>query len=522
MHASDLPLHYNAAEILDRNLARFPDHVALVSMERSMTFREVAEEANQVGNALKKLRVRLGDCVAILAPDGPAWATTFFGSLKIGAVALGLNTLLREHEIGFMLVDGRARVLVVHLDLLPLIARCRSQSPFLEQIVVIGDAPRDNPSFAEWIGGESTHLDPAPTHREDFGTLNYSSGTTGDPKGVLHAHKDYALAAELVGVRVLGLQAADRTFSNAKLFFVYGLGGNLVFPWYVGASTVLHPGPSRDTRRVLEVIDRFKPTVFYNAPTGYAAALAVSDLTEAYDLSCLRLCVSAGEALPAPLWQEWKARTGIDILDGIGSTENFHMFISNRPGAIRPGSSGTPVPGYDTKIVDDAGNAVAPGKVGNLLIKGETTALGYLHQYTRSRMTFLGEWLHTGDKYSVDDDGFYWHAGRADDMLKVGGLWVSPVEVESALISHPAVSECAVVGLPDRSGLIKPKAWVKLADGYAASEELVDALIDHCTEKMAAYKRPRWIAFVDDLPKTATGKIQRFRLREWDAADPGA
>ena len=277
---------------------------------------------------------------------------------------------------------------------------------------------------------------------------------------------------------------------------------------------VLFSGTPRVATNVLEIIDRFKPTILYNAPTGYAATMAVPEFTERYDLSTLRLCVSAGEALPAPIWNEWKERTGVSIIDGIGSTELFHIFVSNRPDDVRPGSSGKPFDGYDLKLCDDDGVEVPQGEVGNLLVRGETAALSYLHQYERSRKTFLGEWVFTGDKYRVDEDGYYWHAGRSDDMLKVGGIWTSPVEVESALIGHEAVLECAVIGHRDQSDLVKPKAFVVLQKGQTPSDELAKQLIEHCRAAMAGYKRPRWIEFVDKLPKTATGKIQRFRLRE--------
>jgi acyl-coenzyme A synthetase/AMP-(fatty) acid ligase len=263
----------------------------------------------------------------------------------------------------------------------------------------------------------------------------------------------------------------------------------------------------------MEVIDRFHPTILLNAPTGYASALAVEDFTSHYDLSSLRLCVSAAEALPAPLWHAWKERTGLDILDGIGSTENFHIFLSNRPGDICPGSSGKPVEGYELRIVDEDGAPVTTGEVGNLHVKGETAAHSYLRDSARSRESFLGAWLNTGDKYYEDKNGYFWHVGRSDDMLKVGGIWVSPVEVESTLIGHDAVLECAVVGVADDAGLIKPKAFVIAAPGVEPTTETAEMLVRHCTDSMSAYKRPRWIEFLDELPKTATGKIQRFRLR---------
>lgn len=513
MKASDLPLYYNAIDILERNLPERAEKNALFSAERQMTFGEVAREANQVGNALQKLDVRVGDCVALLAPDAAEWVTAFFGIIKIGAVALGINTLLKPYEFDYILRDSRARVLIVHESLLAGIDEIRAKQSYLEHVIVIGAAGKDT-SFAGWIRDEPDQLAAAQTHREDFCMLNYSSGTTGEPKGILHAHKDLPLTAQLWAVDTLGLRESDRTFAVAKLFFTFGTGGNLIFPWYVGASIVLYAGPSRITTNILETIHTFKPTLFYNAPTGFAAILAIPDFTEKYDLSSVRLCISAGESLPAPIWKAWKERTGLDTIDGIGCTEVFHIFISNRPGDIRPGSSGKPVGGYELRIVGDDGQEVPPGEVGNLLVKGESTALSYLHQYEKSKHVFRGEWLFTGDKYHTDEDGYYWHDGRSDDMMKVGGVWVSPVEVESTLVSHPAVVECAVIGFEDSAGLIKPKAFVILHSSYSGSEALATELIDYAREKLAAYKRPRWIEFVTELPKTATGKIQRFRLRE--------
>ena len=518
MRAVDLPLNYNAVNILEHNLAERATKVALLSASRELTFREVSNEVNQVGNALKKLDVRIGDMVAILSPDLPEWVTSFFGIMKIGAIAVAMNTLLKPHEFAYILRDSRARVLIVHASLLPGIDSIHTELEFVEHVIVIGDlASRPgyvHATFADWIKNESCELVAAPTHRDDFCSLNYSSGTTGEPKGILHAHKDYPLTAQLWGVNVLGLRESDRTVGSPRLFFTFGTGGVLIFPWYVGASVVVFPEPPRLSQNVLNAIERFKPTILYNAPTGYSALLATEGFPNKYDLSSLRLCVSAGESLPASIWQGWKERTGLDIIDGIGSTENFHIFISNRPGDIRPGSSGKPFPGYDVKIVDEDGKEVPQGQIGNLLVKGETAALFYLHQYPRSQRTFLGEWLFTGDKYYVDKDGYYWHAGRSDDMLKVGGIWVSPVEVESTLISHPAVLECAVVGQADASTLIKPRAFVVLKESYKPSDEMAQELINYCKEKMAEYKRPRWIEFVPELPKTATGKIQRFKMRE--------
>ncbi|MDQ4075712.1 MAG: benzoate-CoA ligase family protein [Chloroflexota bacterium] len=518
MRAADLPEYYNAVDILERNLPQRGDKVALYSRARNMTFQEVSDEVNQVGNALKDLGVHFGEYVGILSPDLPEWVTSFFGTVKIGAIAIGMNTLLTPREYEYILRDSRARVLVVHESLLPKIDSIRDNLLFLKHVVVIAGTGREEDlTYSDWLANYSKELEAEVTHRDDFCTLNYSSGTTGQPKGILHAHKDYPLTAQLWGVNILGLRESDRTFSVAKLFFTFGLGGNLIFPWYAGASIALLAGPPRIATNVLEMIDEFKPTILYNAPTSYAAILAEEDFAERYDLSSLRLCVSAGEALPAPLWHRWKEETGLDIIDGIGSTENFHIFISNRPDDIRPGSSGKPFPGYDVKIIDRDGNEVPQGEIGDLLVKGETAALFYLHQYERSQQTFRGEWLFTGDKYYVDEDGYYWHAGRSDDMMKVGGIWVSPVEVESTLIGHPSVLECAIVEKADAENLVKPKAFVVLTEGYEPTDELAEELIEHCRREMAGYKRPRWIEFVDELPKTATGKIQRFKLREQEA-----
>ncbi len=512
--AEDLPRAYNAADILEYNVARHPQKEALHTAEGALSFASVSESTSQVAHALRAMDVRIGDTVAILCLDTAEWVATFFGTLKCGGVAAGMSTLLTPDEIAFILNDCRARVLVVHADLVTGLEQTRHDCSFLEHVIVVGgSAPDGDTTFDEWVGGQPTSFETAPTHRDDYATLNYSSGTTGKPKGILHAHKDLVLTAELWGSRTLGLTESDRTFSLAKLFFTFGLGGNLLFPWHVGAAAVLYPGSPRQATRVLEVIDRFHPTVLFNAPTGYASALAVEDFTERYDLSSLRLCVSAAEALPAPLWQAWKDRTGLDTLDGIGSTENFHIFLSNRPGDIRPGSSGKPVEGYEMRIVDEEGAPVPRGEVGNLHVKGETAAHSYLHDAERSRESFLGEWLNTGDKYYEDEDGYFWHAGRSDDMLKVGGIWVSPVEVESTLIGHDTVLECAVVGAADDAGLIKPKAFVVPAPGVEPSDQAAETLVQHCVGSMSAYKRPRWIEFVEELPKTATGKIQRFRLR---------
>lgn len=525
MRASDLPLYYNAVDILEHNLEKRADKVAIHSDNGSLTFRQLSEMVNQVGHALKSLDVRFGEVVGVLSPDRPEWVAALFGTVKIGAVHLGMNTLLKPHEFEYIFHDSRTKVLIVHESLLAAIEPVRTHKHFPKHVVVIGQPSNLNDmAWDDWLKPQSKTLSAEPTHREDICTLNYSSGTTGEPKGIPHAHKDLALTAELWGKNTLGLREDDRTFAVAKLFFTFGTGGNLIFPFYVGASIVLYDGAPRIAQNILDMVQRHKPTILYNAPTSYAAMLGTEGLIDRYDLSSVRLCVSAGEALPAPIWHGWKEKTRLDIIDGIGSTENYHIFISNRPGEIRPGSSGRPVEGYEVRIVDESFDDVPRGEIGNLLLKSETASLSYLHQYERTRHTFMGEWLFTGDKYFVDEEGYFWHAGRSDDMLKVGGIWVSPVEVESTLISHAAVLECAVVGVKDSADLVKPKAYVVLTQGYQPSDELAQTLITYCRDKMAEYKRPRWIEFVETLPKTATGKIQRYvlRTRDHDVNEPEA
>ncbi|MEM7116842.1 MAG: benzoate-CoA ligase family protein, partial [Chloroflexota bacterium] len=500
LRATDLPLYYNAAAILEDNLAERAEKTAVFSLERNLTFQQVSQESNQVANGLRQFGVRFGETVAILCLDQPEWVTSFFGTLKIGAVAAGLNTLMTSSELDYILRDCRARVLIIHGSLWATFAPIAATQPFLQHVIVIGDQSGETAvSYDDWINGQSTTFDTAPTHREDLATLNYSSGTTGQPKGILHAHKDLPLISDYWGKQTLGLTENDRTFAGAKLFFTYGTGGNLLFPWYVGASVVLFSGSPRQATNLLDMVERFQPTIFYNAPTGYAIALSMPDLETRYDLSSVRLCVSGGENLPAAVWGQWLARTGIRILNGVGCTEVYHNFISNRPNDMRPGASGKPVPGFDLKLVDPDGNSVPDGEAGNLMVRGDTIALSYLHQYERSKRTFQGEWFSTGDQFRCDADGYYWHEGRSDDMLKVGGIWVSPMEVEATLIKHPAVVECAVVGWRDADDLVKPKAYVTLNNDFTPNAELADMLITHCRITLAGYKRPRQIEFVEEL-----------------------
>ena len=369
-------------------------------------------------------------------------------------------------------------------------------------------------ALGDLLAAADPHLDPAPTHRDEPAFWLWSSGSTGAPKGTVHLHHDMVCAAELYARTVLGIRDDDVCLSIAKLFFAYGLGNALYFPFRVGAATVLAPGRF-EPRGYFDLIRRYRPTLFFGVPTAYAAMLAQEGPA---GLGRVRLCVSAGEPLPGALLTRWKERFGVEILDGIGSTEALHIYISNRSGRVRAGSTGEPVPGYAVRIVDEAGRDAPAGEIGDLFVRGDSIAAGYWNQHERTRQAFRGEWFVSGDKYYRDADGYYWYCGRSDDMLKVGGQWVSPAEVEATVIQHAAVLECGVVGREDQDGLSKPCAFIVLKPGHAPGDALAKDLQAFVRDKIAAYKYPRWIEFVPELPKTATGKIQRFRLRERLAA----
>jgi benzoate-CoA ligase len=507
-----IPERFNAAEyFVDRNLREGRgENVAILSGDETITYREVAERVNATGNALRDLGVEMENRVVLLLLDSPAFVYSFFGAIKIGAVPVPLNTNLTADDYRTILDDTRARVLVVSEALLPSIEPILPHLQYLRQVVVDGRTDRHT-SLGDLLAGHSTELEAAPTSKDDPAFWLYTSGTTGYSLGAVHLHHDMAVCVQLYSDPILHIRATDRTFSIAKLFFAYGLGNALYFPFAVGASTILYPGRP-EPRAVFEIVNRYRPTVFYGVPTAYAGMLHAAENGAKVDMSSVRIAVSAGEPLPGSIYERWLRRFGVEILDGIGSTEILHIFLSNREGEVRPGSSGKLVPGYEAKIVDDDGDPVPEGEIGNLWIKGDSIAAYYWNKHDATKRTFQGDWIRTGDKYRVDEDGYYWYAGRANDMLKVGGIWVSPTEVEAAIIEHPRVLECAVVGQPDSEGLIKPKAYVVLKDGQptdALAEEIQEFVKGH----IAPYKYPRWVEFVPELPKTATGKIQRFKLR---------
>ena len=505
-----IPRDYNAAEdLVGRNLAAGRgDKVAFIDDAGQCTYAQLAERVNRFGNGLKSLGLGMEDRVMLAMLDCIDWPVAFLGAIRAGIVPIATNTLLTTKDYEFMLGDSRAKVLIVSEALLPAFAPLLGKFPFLEHVIVAGKPASGRLAFADVLAKGSPELAPAPTTCDDACFWLYSSGSTGTPKGTVHVHSSMIMTAELYAKPVLGLREDDVVYSAAKFFFAYGLGNSLTFPMAVGATAVVtaeRPTPDSVFKRIVEK----KPTIFYGVPTLYAALLA-SPAFPQKGTHRLRVCTSAGEALPADIGKRWTEKTGTEILDGIGSTEMLHIFMSNSPGAVRYGTSGKPVPGYTVKVADEAGNPVKAGEVGDLYISGPTSATQYWNQRDKSRATFQGEWTKSGDKYAFDESGYFTYAGRSDDMLKVSGIYVSPVEVEAALISHEAVLEAAVVGADDENKLTKPKAFVVLKPGAAASVEELQSFVKG---RLAPYKYPRWVEFVKELPKTATGKIQRFKLR---------
>lgn len=519
MSSVELPERLNAAAVLvDVHVAEGRgSQPAILCGDRTVTYDELHQGVNRLGNALRELGVRIEERVAMLLPDTPEWAFAFFATMKIGAVAVPMNTMLMAKDYEYLLNDCRARVLVVDAWLLGRVVEVRDKLKYLEHVLVAGEEVEGYPRLQEVVQGSSASLEAVDTSKDDAAFWLYSSGTTGFPKGAIHLHHDMIVEADLYARDTIGLRESDVSFSVAKLFFAYGLGNGLYFPLRLGGTTVLLPGrPLPDA--VFGVIDQYQPTVFYSVPTSYAALLHDAEKTGRTGLGRVRMCVSAGETLPKHIYDKWLERFGLEILDGIGSTEILHIFISNRPGKARAGSTGQIVPGYEAKIVDDDGNQLPPRQVGTLLIKGESIAAGYWNKHQQTKETFHGEWINTHDKFLVDEDGYFWYAGRTDDMMKVSGQAVWPADVEGVLQAHPAVLESGVVGMADQDGLIKPCAFVVLKDGRKSSPELARELQDFVKNNAARHKYPRTVIFLDALPKTATGKVQRYKLRQLAAA----
>jgi benzoate-CoA ligase family protein len=528
-----LPDPFNAtAYFIDRHVEEGRgEKIAIEAGEARVSYRQLGEKVNRFGNALRQLGVRIEERVLLLLLDGPEFAFSFFGAIKIGAVPVPVNTLLRPADYHYILNNSRARVAVVSESLYPQIqAIPREQLRYLEHVIVVGAAPTAGTlAFADLVEQNSSRLEAETTSKDDAAFWLYSSGSTGAPKACVHLQHDMVVCVERYAKGILGMTENDRCFSVAKLFFAYGLGNALYFPLAVGGTSILWPGPPKP-QHVFEIIERHRPTLFFSVPSNYAALLAHEPGKDHvgtaalgcpgeqgapdFDLSSVRYGISAGEALPAALFHRFRQRFNVEILDAIGSTEVLHMFIANRPGAACPGSSGQIIPGYEAKIVDECDQPAKPGEIGNLLVKSDSTCSHYWNQHEKSKSTIEGHWIRTGDKYYQDADGYFWYAGRSDDMLKCSGAWVSPIEIEAVLVEHPAVQEAAVVGREDDDQLLKPAAYVILRNGTPSTADLARELQDFVVSRLPVFKRPRWVEFVDDLPKTATGKLQRYKLRE--------
>lgn len=514
----DLPQIFNvASHLADRNVLEGRGaKTAIECGDQQVSYRQLLERVNRVGHVLRRLGVRPEERVLLVLPDIPEFLYAFLGTIKIGAVAVPCNTFLKPQEYAYLLNDSRACVALVSAELPAQVEETpREQLPHLREVVPVG--PSTGRGLGELMDVAPAELGAEPTHKDDTAFWLYSSGSTGAPKACIHLHRDMVVSSELYARGILGMNSRDRCYSVARLFFAYGLGNAGYFPLHCGATTIL--SPERPTPAgIYADIEKYRPTLFFSVPTNYAALLAHRrEGGSDFDLCSIRQAISAGEALPAPLLERFKQRFGIEILDALGSTETLHMVTSNRPGEVRPGSSGKVIPGYEARIVDDAGKPVPRGEIGSLLIKGDSTCIGYWNQPEKTKEAFQDHWYRTGDKYYQDEDGYFWYAGRSDDLFKVNGRWLSPTEVESALIAHPAVREAAVIAREDESGLTKPAAYVVVNPDIAPSDAVRRELQDWVGERVGSYKRPRWVEFLPELPKTATGKLQRFRLRELQA-----
>jgi benzoate-CoA ligase family protein len=507
----DVPERYNVGTLLDANLAAGrAGKVAIVCGEERVTYGDLFARVCAMGRALRALGIRREDRVVLILDDTPAFPVAFWGAVRIGAVPVPINPLLRVEDYRFFVDDTDARAVVAEPTYLDKLAQALTDRPEPPEVVSAGDVPAPGHRLGALLAAHRGELDPANTHRDDVALMLYSGGSTGRPKGVVHLHHDIPYTCETYARHVVRMTEADVVFARA-LFHAYGLGAGVTFPCWAGATTVLRPGRSTP-QGVLETLQEHRPSLVFLVPTLYNAILNDPEALH-FDLSAVRLCVSAAEPLAPEVWRRWKEAFGLEILDGIGSTELLHIFCSNTPGAIRPGSSGTPVPGYELRLLDEDGREVAAGVVGDLVVKGDSAAPFYWHDHAKSLRTMQGEWVHTGDRYRRDEEGFCWYEGRSDDMIEVRGEWVSPIEIENALCEYPAVHEAAVVGVPV-DGVTTIKATVVLKADYAPSPLLVRELQDWCKGRLQRYQFPQAIDFVDELPKTTTGKIQRFKLRE--------
>lgn len=510
------PRQYNVTrDLIDGNITKgFGEKTAFIDPLRSLTYSQLQSQTKKFANVLNVLGIKRESRIAMLMFDTIDYPTVFFGAMRAGVIPVCLNTLLTPDQYRYMLSDSRVEALFVSAALLPVVAPILDALASLQHIIVVdGDADQvgENHDFTSLMADAGDEYGVVDTNPDETAFWLYSSGSTGEPKGTRHVHSSLSYVAEFYGKGILEIKHEDVVFAAAKLFFAYGLGAGLGIAMSVGATVILLPGrPTPGS--ILATLKKYNPTLFFGVPTLYAAMLADSECKPQNSSKKLRLCISAGEALPADIGQSWQQRMGVEVVDGIGSTEMLHIFLSNRPGEVRYGTSGQEFEGYRLRLIDENGGDVKTGEIGELLVAGGSTAEGYWNQREKSRNTFAGNWTHTGDKYYRDEDDYYHYCGRTDDMFKVSGRWVSPFEVEQALVSHPCVLEAAVVGEKDKDGLIKPKAFVVLNES-TDENGLFDILKTHVKSEIGAWKYPRTIEFITELPKTATGKIQRYKLR---------
>jgi len=510
----ELPDRYNLVDhFVHRHIREGRgEKTAVVCGDRRLTYREIAVQVDRVGNGLLNLGLREEQRVLLVLPDIPEFAAAYFGTMKIGAVAVPTSTALRTSDYAYFLQESRASIAIVHSTLLAEFGPALSEQRHCENVIVCGEPADGYIHWDQFLESGSPKLEPVPTRKDAAAFWLWTSGSTGRPKAAVHLHQDWVHCCEYYARGVLDIGPDDVTFSSSKLFHAYGLGNGLMFPFHGGATTVLYPGKPQ-AKAILETAQANRPTLFFSVPTLYASMLQEAE-QKAYDLRSVRLAVSAAEPLPAEIFRRWKERFQVEILDGIGSTEVLHIYLSARAGKVRPGSTGQAVPGYELALVDHAGQAVASGAIGDMLVAGPSTAPSYWNRESLTGDRMRGRWFFTGDKYTVDEDGYYWYAGRSDDMFRVSGQWVSPIEVESALIEHSCVLEAAVIAFEEDTGLHTPQAFVVLRDGHVGSTELVSELQLFVKQRITPYKYPRRIEFIAELPKTAAGKVLRYRLRE--------
>jgi benzoate-CoA ligase len=519
------PERFNMADyFLYHNLEEGRENkTCLYYEDQQFTYKEVANAANRTGNALRDAGLNIEERVLIVLPDCPEFVSTWFGAARIGAVITMVNPLLPAGDYKYYLDYTRARVAVIHHSQLETFSEAAVDSRYLRTVLVVGskDAALDQPdrgpswiSFQQLTDAQSIDCAAADTHRDDIAIWLFTSGSTGNPKGAVHLQHDLPFNTEVFAKATVGVNENDLTVAVPKLFFGYATGTNLLFPFAVGGATALFSERSTP-EQVFAMIDRYRPTILTTVPTMLNSMLnAMETGTVAHDLSSLRFCYSAGEALPIELYERWMKTCGVDIYDGIGSAEMFHIYISNRPGDVKPGSLGKVVRGYEAKIVDAAGQELPAGEMGTLKIKGDSASLCYWNAQDKSKEVFAGDWCTTGDQFHVDENDYYWYHGRTDDMLKVSGIFVAPAEIENCLLQHEAVLECAVIGHDGGDGLVKPKAFVVLRGAAGASDDaLATELKEFVKTHLAVYKYPRWIDFVSSLPKNDRGKIDRKKLK---------